>query len=91
MPAAALYRRDEMGERELRLERERRLRGQPYREGHYWLGQRGEQFVKVSATLYPKIVWWIEDCAPPQSGADTIQGTRRPLTPEDARRLEDFL
>lgn len=66
-------------------DRAKRLMGQPYREGHFRLDGK---IVRVSATFYPSIAWWIETVAAPSMTA--VPGTREPLTALTYARLEAF-
>lgn len=66
-------------------QRSRALRNQPYSEGTWKLDGR---FVRVSATLYPAISWWLEECEAP---GIVIADTRRPLAPDEGTRLEAWL
>jgi len=73
-----------MGSSEERA-RAKALAGQPYREGTFKLDGR---FVRVSAQLYPKISWWIEEC---RGAGIPIPGTRRRITDDEGARLEGWL
>lgn len=67
-------------------ERLKRLEKQPYKEGHYKLDG---NIVRVSATLYPKIKWWIENISVPAFIA--VPGSREELTWNIYQKLESFL
>lgn len=67
-------------------QRARLLSKQPFKEGHYKFGGR---VVRVRATLYPSIAWWIESVSVPSMVA--VPGTREPLTQHTFGELEPFL